>query len=85
MFLQSERKAKVFFYVLKFALMLRYTSHSAYQLQSNFLPLPSDSLLRKLQSCSYITSDALCLLRDNKLIGNDIVLLLDEMYLQPQV
>ena len=28
--------------VLKFALMLRYTSHSAYQFLSNFLPLPSE-------------------------------------------
>ena len=71
--------------VLKFALMLRYTSHSAYQFLSNFLPLPSEPLLRKLKSRSVITSDALCLLRDNGLIGNDIVLLLDEMYLQPQV
>ena len=65
--------------------MLRYTSHSAYQFLSNFLPLPSEPLLRKLKSRSVITSDALCLLRDNGLIGNDIVLLLDEMYLQPQV
>ena len=71
--------------VLKFALMLRYISHSAYQFLSNFLPLPSEPLLRKLKSRSVITSDALCLLRDNGLIGNDIVLLLDEMYLQPQV
>ena len=71
--------------VLKFALMLRYTSHSAYQLLSNFLPLPSESLIRKLKSRSVITNDALCLLRNNGLIGNDIVLLLDEMYLQPQV
>ena len=71
--------------VLKFALMLRYTSHHAYQFLSKLLPLPSESLLRKLKSRSVITSDALCLLLNNGLIGNDIVLLLDEMYLQPQV
>ena len=63
--------------VLKFALMLRYTSHSAYQFLSNFLSLPSESLLRKLKSRSVITSDALCVLCDNELIGNDVVLLLD--------
>ena len=71
--------------ILKFALLLRYTSNSAYQLLNKYIPLPSQSLLRSLKSPSIDSCKALSTLRDNDLIGNDIVLLLDEMYLQPQV
>ena len=71
--------------ILKFALLLRYTSNSAYQLLKKYIPLPSQSLLRSLKSPSIDSCKALSTLRDNDLIGNDVVLLLDEMYLQPQV
>ena len=41
--------------VLRFSLILRYTSHSAYQFISKFLPLPRESLRRilcpRLKSC----------------------------------
>ena len=47
--------------------------------------MPSQSLLRSLKSPSIDSCKALSTLRDNDLIGNDVVLLLDEMYLQPQV
>ena len=71
--------------ILKFALLLRYTSNSAYQLLKKYIPLPSQSLLRSLKSPSIDSCKALSTLRDNDLFGNDIILLLDEMYLQPQV
>ena len=71
--------------VLRFALMMRYTSNSAYQYLKNFLPLPSYSLLTKLKSQSIDTSKGLVSLRENSLFSNDTVLLLDEMYVQKEV
>ena len=71
--------------IFKFALLLRYTSNSAYQLLKKYIPLPSQSLLRSLKSPSIDNCKALSALRDNDLIENDMVLLLDEMFLQPQV
>ena len=52
---------------------------------SIFLPLPSYSLLHKLNSQDIDTTKALVTLRNNQQFGNDVVLLLDEMYLQQQV
>ena len=71
--------------VLRFALIMRYTSNSAYRYLKRFLPLPSYSLLRKLKSQKIDTSKALCSLRDNLLFSDDVVLLLDEMYIQQEV
>ena len=70
---------------LRFALLMRYTSHSTYQFLKHFLPLPSETLLTQLKSPSIQSSAALCGLRDNQLIGNDVVLLMDEMNQQQQV
>ena len=71
--------------VLRFALIMRYTSNSAYKYLKRFLPLPSYSLLRKLKSQSVDTSKGLCALRDNLLFSDDVVLLLDEMFIQQEV
>ena len=71
--------------VLRFSLMLRYTSNSAYNLLKKYIPLPSYSLLRKLKSPSIDNCQALKFLRDSNSIGNDIAILLDEMHLQSQV
>ena len=71
--------------MLRFALIMRYTSNSAYWYLKRFLPLPSYSLLRKLKSQKIDTSNALCSLRDNLLFSDDVVLLLDEMYIQQEV
>ena len=49
-----------------------------------YIPLPSNSLLRKLKSPSIDNCQALQCLRDTNCIDNDIALLLDEMHLQPQ-
>ena len=64
---------------------MRYTSNSAYRYLKGFLPLPSYSLLRKLKSQKIDASKALCSLRDNLLYSDDVVLLLDEMYIQQEV
>ena len=71
--------------VLRFSLLLRYTSGSAYKLLDKFIPLPSERLLQMLKSHTIDSIKALCTLRNNSLIGNDVVILLDEMYLQTQV
>ena len=68
--------------VIRYCLLLRYTSRQAYELLLNELPLPSFSLLEKLCRGSL---DALkvakVLLHDNK-ISKDCILMFDEMYLQ---
>ena len=71
--------------VLRFALIIRYTSNSAYKYLKRFLPLPSYFLLRKLKSQSVDTSKGLCALRDNLLFSDNVVLLLDKMYIQQEV
>ena len=70
---------------LRFALLLRSTSNSGYNFLKKHLPLPSETLLKSLKSNSIQGGNALSGLRDNDLIGNDVVLLLDEMHLQQQV
>ena len=70
--------------VLRFALIMRYTSNSLYKYLKRFLPLPSYSLLRRLKSHSVDTSKGLCSLMDNLLFSDD-VLLLDKMYIQQEV
>ena len=59
--------------VIRFALMQRYTSRQAYSLLLNEFPLPSISYLGQL---------AATLLREEGKISEDVVLMLDEMYLQ---
>ena len=71
--------------VLRFSLMLRYTSNSAYSFLKKYIPLPSNSQLRKLKSPSIDNCKALQFLSDSNFIGNDITILLDEMHLQSQV
>ena len=71
--------------VLKFAFFFLYTSNSAHQLLKQYIPLPSKSLLRSLKSLTLNNCKELSALRDNNLIGNNILLLLDEMCSQPQV
>ena len=67
------------------SLLLRYTSNSAYSFLKKYIPLPSNSLLRKLKFPSIDNCQVLQVLRDQNLIGNDIAILLDEMHLQAQV
>ena len=68
--------------MLQFALILRYTSLPAYKLMKEHFPLPSLSLLSKLSKGSAERLKAAKLLLDNQKISKDVVLLMDEMYLQ---
>ena len=70
--------------VMRFSLLLRYTSNSACSFLKKYIPLPSNSLLRKLKFPSIDNCQALQVLRDQNLIGNDIAILLDKMHLQVQ-
>ena len=62
--------------VLRFSLILRYTSNSAYSFLKKYVPLPSNSLLRKLRSPSIDNCQALQSLRDSNCIDNDIAILM---------
>ena len=67
--------------MIRFALLLRYTSAQAYKILLGKLPLPSMSLLRKLKSGNLDVIKVAKLLRQNKSIS-DVVLMCDEMFLQ---
>ena len=68
--------------ILRFALVVRYTSRQAYKLLLEHFPLPSMSLLKKLKAGGIEPLKATKLLLQQNKIGKDIVLLADEMYLQ---
>ena len=70
---------------LRFALHLRYTSHAAYKFLNQYITLPSERLLRELKSKSLDSGKTLIKLREDGHIGNDVILLFDEMHLQQQV
>ena len=71
--------------LLQFALILRYTSSQAYSIILKKFPFPSFSLLKGLSHGDIAPLKALKLLLEQKKIDKDIVLLLDEMYLQKSV
>ena len=63
-------------------LLLRYTSLQSYKLLLEKFPLPSIYLLNKLQAGGIDAIKAIKFLLEKGEISNDIVLMLDEMYLQ---
>jgi len=71
--------------LLRFALILRYTSVAAYKLMLKHFPLPCLSLLNKLGSGGVEPLKAAKLLLEEKKTDQDVVLLIDEMYLQKEV
>ena len=68
--------------VLRYALILRHTSLQAYKLLLEQFPLPSLSLLNKLQTGGVDAIKAIKLLREKGELSQDVILMLDEMYLQ---
>ena len=68
--------------IIRYALLLRYTSFQAYKLLQEEFPLPSLSLLNKISSGGVDPVKAAKLLLDKELISKDVVLMVDEMYLQ---
>ena len=84
-FKKPDDKPKFSAELLQIALMLRYTSLPAYQLLRKHLPLPSVSLLQKLSQGGVNPLKAIKILLQEKKMDKDIVLLIDEMYLQKEV
>ena len=68
--------------LIRFALMQRYTSRQSYSLLIEDLPLPSFSLLKKLSQGGIAPMKALKLLLEKSKIDVDVILIIDEMYLQ---
>ena len=65
--------------------LLRYTSTQAYKLLLEQFPLPSLSLSKKLNKSGMEPIKAVKVLLDQGEIGEDVVLLFDEIYLQNDV
>lgn len=66
--------------MIRFALHLRYTSLQAYKLLLEKFPLPSISILNKIQQGFVDALKSLKVLRDKGEISNDLILMFDEMY-----
>ena len=68
--------------LIRYALLLRYTSAQAYRLLLKQFALPSFSLLNKIKQGGVDSIKALKLLKEKRKISEDVVLMADEMYLQ---
>ena len=68
--------------ILRWSLLVRYTSAQSYRLLLHEFPLPSFPLLRRLQQGTLNALKAAKLLLNEGKISEDIVLLFDEMFLQ---
>ena len=68
--------------LLRFALLVCYTSGQAYKLLLENFPLPSFSLLQKLKRGSVDALKACKCLYEAEEISQDVVVLVDEMYLK---
>ena len=69
-------------YLIRLALLLRYTSVSSYKLLMDELYLPSLLLLSKTSQGKIVVFKAAKLLKENGNISEDVVLLFDEIHLQ---
>ena len=68
--------------MLRFALHLRYTSAQAYRLLLVKFPLPTFSILNKIQRGGVDAVKVIKLLREKGEISEDVILIVDEMFLQ---
>jgi hypothetical protein len=68
--------------LLRLALMTRYTSKQAYNILLEELPLPSISMMQKLNHGGIEPIKALKFLLQEERVDDNVVLLVDEMYLQ---
>ena len=68
--------------LLRYSLMLRYSSLSAYKIMSEEFKLPSLSLLQKLTAGKIDTTKCAQLLKESGKISEDVILMFDEMFLQ---
>ena len=70
--------------MIRHALLLRYTSKQAYEILLESFPLPSISLLNKIKQGGVDAIKAIKTLREKGSIHEDIILIVDEFYLQKQ-
>ena len=68
--------------IIRFALMLRYTSVQSYKLLLDEFRLPSLSLLRKIVTGDIDAAKSAKLLKDEEKISSDVCLIFDKTYLQ---
>ncbi len=68
--------------LLRYALHLRHTSAQTYRLLRKKFPLPSFSLLHKIQQGGVDAIKAIKLLKDKGHMSKDVILMVDEMFLQ---
>ena len=69
--------------MIRFALHLRYTSLQSYKLLDKF-PLPSISTLHRIQAGGVDSLKAAKKLREKGHISSDVILMVDEMFLQKE-
>ena len=68
--------------MIRYALLLRYTSLQAYNLLLDKFPLPSISLLKRIKKGGVDSIKAIVKLREDGKISPHIVLMVDEVFLQ---
>ena len=70
--------------MIRFALHLRYTSLQSYKLLLETFPLPSISTLHRIQAGGVDSLKAAKKLREKGHISSDVILMVDEMFLQKE-
>ena len=70
--------------MIRFALHLRYTSLQSYKLLFEKFPLPSVSTLHRIQAGGVDSLKAAKKLREKGHISSDVILMVDEMFLQKE-
>ena len=68
--------------IVRYALLLRYTSIQSYRMLLEHFPLPSLTLLHKISSGTIDAVQCAQTLRNEGKISSDVCLMFDEMYLQ---
>ena len=82
MYLKPKARPSYSAAMIRFALHLRYTSLQTYKLLLHKFPFPSISVLSKIQRGGVDALKAIKRLREAGEISSDVVLMVDEMYLQ---
>ena len=77
---QPQGRPKFSSILIRFALMLQYSSCQTYKLLLKKLPLPSMSVLGKLTSGEVDSLKVAKLVLENQTVSSDCVLIIDEMY-----
>ena len=70
--------------MIRFALHLRYTSLQSYKLLLEKFPLPSISTLHRINASGVDSLKAAKKLREKGHISSDVILMVDEMFLQKE-